>query len=291
MVSFFKLFLIMVIMEIRSSDSLNSYMMNVRNTPPISRRQEQEYFKMYRSGDLDARNKLIEANLRFVVSVAKEYQDYGLTLLELISEGNLGLFEAVYRFDENKGFKFITYAVWWVRQAILKALAEKSDTVGLPSNRHVDLMKCQRTQLELVQSLGREPTTSEIAEELSYTVTRVENAFGIDGKIVYLDREYGEDGPIPVHTVFGDEHALNPSLYPEEAEIKEIIYGALAEVNGRDREILLDYFGFRGKPLTLEQIGENIGITREGVRQRRNKNLKSIRESLVSRGLELSDFL
>ena len=273
-------------------DILNAYMQDIRGIPLLTKKEEEDCFKKYKAGDDEARNLLVEANQRFVVRVAKEYQNCGLTLIELISEGNIGLFEAVCRFDENRGFKFITYAVWWIKQSILKAIVQNPDTHRIPINRRSDLRICEETELQLGQVLGRNPTRYEIAEKLRYTLRRVEHAFETKVNDSFsLDQEYGDGDPAPLHAKVEDKEALDPNSYSEEMELTEAIQSILASLDGRNREIFLEYYGFNGKNLTLEQIGSIIGVTRERVRQIRDNKLEKIRQDFANRGLELSDFL
>ena len=237
----------------RASQSLDKYLQEIGEVPLLTPEEEIELARRIKQGDQEALEKLTKANLRFVVSVAKQYQNQGLSLGDLINEGNLGLIKAAKRFDETRGFKFISYAVWWIRQSILQALAEQSRVVRLPLNRVGALNKIGKTYAALEQALEREPSASEIAEQLDV----IEN----------------DHQPPPDHDL------MNESLKVE-------IERALATLTKREAEVVRLYFGLgQEHPLTLEEIGERFNLTRERVRQIKEKAIRRLRHASRSRAL------
>ncbi len=262
----------------RESNSLELYWNDIRHTQPLSRLQETEHFQRARADDEAARQALITANLRFVVSVAREYKEYGLSLVELISEGNVGLLEAVERFDETRGFKFITYAVWWIRQAILKALAEHGKIARPPISQINDLQKLEKESNALAQELGRTPTFAEISERIDISLERTINAVEVAQQDVSLDAPaFPDEEAAPVHAVLAADQE-DADLTLEKSQMQDIIWRCLNILDEREYHILRDYFGLEnGDPMTLEEIGETMGVTRERVRQLRNRALDKLR--------------
>ncbi len=261
-------------------DGVKTYYESIERSRPLSREEEIRYAKLARMGDIEARDKLVEANLRFVVSAAKEYQGLGLTLNELISEGNLGLLEAAERFDETRGFKFISYAVWWIRQAILKALAEQ-DVRRKPNSRTSDATKLSRVSDGLTQELGREPTLEELAEGADLSMVRVTNAANGKRYTESLDKEFGEGNGRNLLDTTRDETAEDPFMYTAGEEYKAKLRAAERELDERELKIIRLYFGLDDrKPLTLEQIGDMLGLTRERIRQIRDRALEKMRQRL-----------
>ena len=262
-----------------TTDAAELYWREIKDTEPLSREREVELFTRLRRGDESARQRIIEANLRFVVSVARDYKDYGLSLVELISEGNVGLLEAVKRFDETRGFKFITYAVWWIRQAILKALALQGRIARPPMSQINDLQKIEREAGRLAQSLGRAPTGAEIAERVDISAERTRNAMDVSQQDLSFDA--------PAYPGEGDSLlSLHPAPQDgvddlfEEAEMRDRLSSCLRLLDERESEIVRAYFGLGGgEPRTLEQIGDSLGVTRERVRQLRNRALEKLREN------------
>ena len=262
-----------------TTDAAELYWREIKDTEPLSREREVELFTRLRRGDESARQRIIEANLRFVVSVARDYKDYGLSLVELISEGNVGLLEAVKRFDETRGFKFITYAVWWIRQAILKALALQGRIARPPMSQINDLQKIEREAGRLAQSLGRTPTGAEIAERVDISAERTRNAMDVSQQDLSFDA--------PAYPGEGDSLlSLHPAPQDgvddlfEEAEMRDRLSSCLRLLDERESEIVRAYFGLGGgEPRTLEQIGDSLGVTRERVRQLRNRALEKLREN------------
>ena len=262
-----------------TTDAAELYWREIKDNEPLSREREVELFTRLRGGDEGARQRIIEANLRFVVSVARDYKDYGLSLGELISEGNVGLLEAVKRFDETRGFKFITYAVWWIRQAILKALALQGRVARPPMSQINDLQKIEREAGRLAQSLGRSPTGAEIAERVDISAERTRNALDVSQHDLSLDAPAYPDEAAPLLSVRAAPEAGADDLF-EEAEMRDRLSSCLGQLDEREGEIVRAYFGIGGaEPMTLEEIGLCLGVTRERVRQLRNRALTKLRDN------------
>ncbi len=261
-----------------NSAALNSYWRDIQHCAPVSREEEANLVRQAREGDDDALARLISANLRFVVSVAKEFRATGQPLNELISDGNVGLLEAARRFDERRGFKFITYAVWWIRQSILRALAERRRTVSAPSNRLADLKDVERSQLRLSQKLGRDPSLFEIYDDVGYSTQRVLRAMEVSAPDVHLDRSLYDNEEDPAVSSLFETDEPPPETVAEEHEFVDTIDRCLEILDGREREIIRRYYGFDGcLPMTLEQIGQTLGLTRERIRQLRDRGLAKLR--------------
>lgn len=270
----------------REDQSLDKYLQEIGEVDLIDAAEEVRLAKLVKQGNQDALNKLVQANLRFVVSVAKQYQNQGLSLGDLINEGNLGLIKAAKRFDETKGFKFISYAVWWIRQAILQALAEQSRIVRLPLNRVGALHKIGKVSSDLEQNYGREPSAEEIAEQLDMSSSEVTDTLKISSRHLSLDAPFQEGEDNRLLDVLEDEVQAPPDedLF-DEALQKEVVK-ALSTLTDRESEVIRLYFGIgREKPMTLEQIGTKFGLTRERVRQIKEKAIRRLRHSSRSRAL------
>ncbi len=270
----------------REDQSLDKYLQEIGEVDLIDAKEEVRLAKLVKKDDQDALNKLVQANLRFVVSVAKQYQNQGLSLGDLINEGNLGLIKAAKRFDETKGFKFISYAVWWIRQAILQALAEQSRIVRLPLNRVGALHKIGKVSSDLEQNFGREPSADEIAERLDMSSNEVTDTLKISSRHLSLDAPFQEGEDNRLLDVLEDEVQASPDeeLFGEALE-KEVVK-ALSTLTNREAEVIRLYFGIgREKPMTLEQIGTRFGLTRERVRQIKEKAIRRLRHSSRSRAL------
>ncbi|MFC1529539.1 RNA polymerase sigma factor RpoD/SigA [Gemmatimonadota bacterium] len=270
----------------REDQSLDKYLQEIGEVDLINAEEEVRLAKLVKQDDQDALNKLVQANLRFVVSVAKQYQNQGLSLGDLINEGNLGLIKAAKRFDETKGFKFISYAVWWIRQAILQALAEQSRIVRLPLNRVGALHKIGKVSSDLEQNYGREPSADEIAERLDMSSNEVTDTLKISSRHLSLDAPFQEGEDNRLLDVLEDEVQAPPDedLF-DEALQKEVVK-ALSTLTDREAEVIRLYFGIgREKPMTLEQIGTKFGLTRERVRQIKEKAIRRLRHSSRSRAL------
>ena len=267
--------------------SLDQYLKEISQYPLIDREEEVRLAKAIHKGEEEALNKLVRSNLRFVVSVAKKYQNQGVPLSDLINEGNLGLIRAAHKFDETKGIKFISYAVWWIRQAILQALAEQSRIVRVPLNRAGALHRIGRRSSALLQELGREPTVEEIAEELEITREEVERTLAISQSHLSLDAPVtpGEDNRLLDY--LPDQYAPGPEEEAYEHALKETVEDSLSTLKEREAKILRLYFGLDDQdPMTLEEIGALLGITRERVRQIKEKALLRLRHASRARFLE-----
>ena len=271
-----------------TSDLTDLYWRDIKEAQTLSRSEEVELFKLAKSGNEEARQKIILSNLRFVVRVAREYKDYGLSLVELISEGNFGLLEAVKRFDETRGFKFITYAVWWIRQAILKALAEQGKIAKPPLSQINDQQRMDKQAGALAHQLGRSPTFEEISESVDISAERTKNAWVAAQQDLFLDAPAFQDEEAPLMTVFaadqpgGDDDVM-------QGQLEHSVRACLQLLDNREYQIVSSYFGFDDlRPMTLEEIGETLGVTRERVRQLRNRALDKLRVQCGELLLEFS---
>jgi len=267
--------------------SLDLYLREIGETPLITAREEVLLAKRIREGDHIALEKLTKANLRFVVSVAKQYQNQGLSLADLINEGNIGLIKAAKRFDETRGFKFISYAVWWIRQAILQALAEQSRIVRLPLNRVGTLHKIGKISSSLEQEYGREPSPDEIARELELSTVEVSDTLKISNSHLSLDAPFSVSEDNSLMDVLEDEFQPAPDEALLVESLKVEIERALDSLNPREAEVVNLYFGLTiEKALTLEEIGARFGLTRERVRQIKEKAIRRLRHASRSRSLK-----
>jgi RNA polymerase primary sigma factor len=267
--------------------SLDQYLKDISIYPLINREEEVRLAQLIRLNDQEALDKLVRSNLRFVVSVAKKYQNQGVSLSDLINEGNLGLIRAAHKFDETKGIKFISYAVWWIRQAILQALAEQSRIVRVPLNRAGTLHRIGRRASALLQELGREATHAEIAEGMDITEEEVAKTMSISQTHLSLDAPMspGEDNRLLDY--LPDTMNATPDEQIFEKALTESIEEALSYLKEREAKILRLYFGLDGSdPMTLEEIGSLLGITRERVRQIKEKALSRLRHVSRARALE-----
>jgi RNA polymerase primary sigma factor len=274
----------------RESQSLDKYLQEIGKVDLISAEDEVDLAKRIREGDQVALEKLTKANLRFVVSVAKQYQNNGLTLGDLINEGNLGLIKAAKRFDEKRGFKFISYAVWWIRQSIMQALAEQSRIVRLPLNRVGSLTKISKTFSDLEQKFQREPSTEEVAEVIGVTTDEVLANLRVSGRHVSMDAPFaqGEDGSLL--DVLSDANESNPDQQLLTDSLTQEVQRALATLTQRESEVIGLYFGLNNNAsMTLEEIGEKFNLTRERVRQIKEKATRRLRHT--SRSATLKTYL
>ncbi|MBM3278215.1 MAG: RNA polymerase sigma factor RpoD/SigA [Candidatus Handelsmanbacteria bacterium] len=246
-------------------------------------------FERARAGDEESRQQLIRANLRFVVRVARDYKAYGLTLAELISEGNMGLLEAVKRFDETRGFKFITYAVWWIRQAILRALAEQGKIARPPMSQLNDHHKVEKEAGLLAHELGRLPTFDELTSSLDLSAERTRNAMAAAQQDLSFDAPIYQGEGAPLLSLFvSPEVGMDEVL--EREQMKNTLADCLRALDEREYQIVRDYFGLEDlEPMTLEEIGEAMGVTRERVRQLRNRALEKLRTHYRQRLVEFSN--
>lgn len=271
----------------RETPSLDKYLHEIGKVELISAEEEVELARRIRQGDGQALDKLIKANLRFVVSVSKQYQNQGLSLPDLINEGNLGLIKAAQRFDETRGFKFISYAVWWIRQSILQALAEQARIVRLPLNKIGSINKINKTFAELEQRYEREPSVQEIAQALEVAPDDVKEAIRSSGRHVSMDAPLtpGEEGTMYDVLLSPDSPAPDRGLITE--SLRKEIERALSTLTYREASIIRLYFGLNGKhPHTLEEIGEAFNLTRERVRQIKEKAIKRLKHTSRSKILK-----
>lgn len=271
----------------RENASLDKYLQEVARVQLITAEEEVELAKRIKEGDHLALEKLTKANLRFVVSVAKQYQNQGLGLGDLISEGNLGLIKAAQRFDETRGFKFISYAVWWIRQSIMQAIAEHARLVRLPLNRIGNLNKIHRVFRELEQKYEREPTEEEIAAQLEMTPQEVMDTLKLRARHTSMDAPIGESEDGTLLDVLIDDEEVTPDDDLMSDSLKVEIGRALNTLTHREREVIIYFFGLnQNSALTLEEIGNHLGLTRERVRQIKEKAVRRLRHTNRSRTLK-----
>ena len=255
---------------------LAQYLEDIATSTPLGGREESALAKRIRAGDDEARNALVEANLRFVISISKEYQNRGLSLAELISAGNVGLITAAERFDETRGYKFISYAVWWIRQAVLQALMEQS-TVRLPVNRRDLLAKILRAHEDL-QSRGGSVTVEKVAQSLDIAPEKVEQALVDNQPVCYLDAPFEDGENRSMIDVLSDEKGRSPEDEVFSQVLREDVDSVLDRLNARESEVIRLYFGLSGEPpLTLDEIGGRFKLTRERVRQIKELALDKLR--------------
>lgn len=268
--------------------SLDLYLHEINKTPLLKREEEQELARRIRKGDQGAVDQLVRANLRFVVSIAKQYANQGLSLEDLINDGNVGLIKAAHRFDEKRGYKFISYAVWWIRQAMLQSLAEHSRIVRLPLNRAGTLYRIGKASRQLDQELGRSPSAKEIANKLKISEEEVRDTMHIANTHVSLDDPYSNDqDDNALVDYLMDENAQMPDDQTFEHALSDDMERALDTLAERERQILSMYFGLKGEdPLTLEEIGQKLGLTRERIRQIKEKAIGRLRHSSRAKYLQ-----
>jgi len=268
----------------RETASLDKYLQEIGKVDLITADEEVELAQKIKAGDQFALEKLTKANLRFVVSVAKQYQNQGLTLPDLINEGNLGLIKAAKRFDETRGFKFISYAVWWIRQSILQALAEQSRIVRLPLNKIGSINKINKTYARLEQENERVPSAEEIAKELDMTVSDVKESMKNSGRHVSMDAPLieGEDSNLYDVLDYGESPNPDGSLLHESLQVESL--RALETLTPREADVVKLYFGLGDQhPMTLEEIGETFDLTRERVRQIKEKAIRRLKHTSRSK--------
>ena len=261
----------------RESASLDKYLQEIGKEDLITVEEEDELAQRIRKGDQRALEKLTRANLRFVVSVAKQYQNQGLSLPDLINEGNLGLIKAAEKFDETRGFKFISYAVWWIRQSILQALAEQSRIVRLPLNQVGSLNKINKAFSRFEQEHERRPSPEELAETLDLPAEKVADTLRVSGRHISVDAPFveGEDNSLLDVLVNDDSPVADKTLINESLSTE--VERALATLTERERDIIRLFFGINCQEMTLEEIGEKFGLTRERVRQIKEKAIRRLR--------------
>ena len=270
----------------RESESLDKYLQEIGHEELISIDEEVELAQRIRKGDQRALERLTRANLRFVVSVAKQYQNQGLSLPDLINEGNVGLIKAAEKFDETRGFKFISYAVWWIRQSILQAIAEQSRIVRLPLNQVGSVNKIARVLSKFEQENERRPSAEEISERLDLPVDKVDVAMNASGRHVSVEAPFAEGGDNSLRDVTVNDNAPSADRELVRESLREEIRSALKMLNHRERSIIEAYYGLGTQELTLEEIGAKFGLTRERVRQIREKAIKRLRDNSRNKSLK-----
>ena len=271
----------------RETASLDKYLQEIGKVDLITAEEEVELAQRVKQGDQLALEKLTKANLRFVVSVAKQYQNQGLTLPDLINEGNLGLIKAAQRFDETRGFKFISYAVWWIRQSILQALAEQSRIVRLPLNKIGSINKINKTYAFLEQSHERPPSAEEIANELDMTINDVKESMKNSGRHVSMDAPLVEGEDSNLYDVLRSGESPNPDKELIHESLRTEIERALETLTPREADVIKLYFGLGNHhPMTLEEIGETFDLTRERVRQIKEKVIRRLKHTSRSKILK-----
>lgn len=270
----------------RESDSLDKYLQEIGHEELISVEEEVELAQRIKKGDRKALEKLTKANLRFVVSVAKQYQNQGLSLPDLINEGNVGLIKAAEKFDETRGFKFISYAVWWIRQSILQAIAEQSRIVRLPLNQVGSVNKINRALNKFEQENERRPSIDEIADKVDIPHDKIEEAMKVNSRHVSVDAPFaeGEDNSLLDVLPNNDSPMADKTLVLE--SLREEINRALQTLNERERNIIEAFFGINQPKMTLEEIGDKYGLTRERVRQIKEKAIRRLRHNTKNKLLK-----
>ena len=274
----------------RGEDSVQLYLRSIGRIKLLSATEEIELARRIGKGDEIAKKRLVQANLRLVVSVAKKYQNRGLPFLDLIQEGNLGLIRAAEKFDPERGYKFSTYATWWIRQGITRALADKSRTIRVPVHMVETINNLRKVTRKLSQELGRRPTMEELARAMNVSLTKIKEILAANRTPVSLDTPYGEEDDNSLGELVQDESTTPPELKTESNLMAIDIRGVLSVLTPREREILILRYGLQdGQTRTLEQVGKLVGITRERTRQIELKALRALRQSEVSN--KLRDYL
>lgn len=271
----------------RETASLDKYLQEIGKVELITAEEEVELARRIRQGDQAALEKLTKANLRFVVSVSKQYQNQGLSLPDLINEGNLGLIKAAQRFDETRGFKFISYAVWWIRQSILQALAEQSRIVRLPLNKIGSINKINKAFSKLEQEFEREPSADEIAEVLELTENDVKESMKNSGRHISMDAPLVQGEESNMYDVLRSSDSPSPDAGLNIDSLRKEIDRALSTLTSREADVIRYYFGLNGEhAMTLEEIGEEFDLTRERVRQIKEKAIRRLKQTSRSKILK-----
>jgi len=272
----------------RDSQSLDKYLTEISREDMINAEQEVELAKRIKKGDQRALEKLVRANLRFVVSVSKQYQNQGLTLPDLINEGNLGLIKAAQRFDETRGFKFISYAVWWIRQSILQAIAEQSRIVRLPLNQVGSLNKINKAYAQLEQQYERPPVADELASALEIPEEKVKDTMSVSGRHVSVDAPLKEDEDFSLLDLISNNESPSADGDLMRESLQKEIERSLETLTERERDVIRLFFGIgMNHGLTLEEIGDKFDLTRERVRQIKEKAIRRLRQNSRSRLLKM----
>lgn len=268
-------------------DGVKAYLKSIGNHPRLNFEQEKELSVKALAGDRSAINALVECNLLLVVSVAKRYYGCGLPLLDLIQEGNLGLIKAAEKYDGSKGFRFSTYATYWIRQAISRALGDQSRTIRIPANIVELLSKIKKATSELTQATNRQPTDKEIADFLNVELEKVQTALDVSQSVSSLDVPVDDDGETCMGDLIEDSHADNPFAKMVREANQQIVESVLSTLSVKEAEVLRMRFGINAvKPMTLEEVGKHYGVTRERIRQVENKAIRKLRNPLRARMLQ-----
>ncbi|MCR9366840.1 RNA polymerase sigma factor RpoS [Vibrio antiquarius] len=274
----------------KSLDATQLYLGEIGFSPLLTAEEEVLYARRALRGDEAARKRMIESNLRLVVKISRRYSNRGLALLDLIEEGNLGLIRAVEKFDPERGFRFSTYATWWIRQTIERALMNQTRTIRLPIHVVKELNIYLRTARELSQKLDHEPTAEEIAAQLDIPVEDVSKMLRLNERISSVDTPIGGDGEKALLDIIPDANNSDPELSTQDDDIKSSLIHWLEELNPKQKEVLARRFGLLGyEPSTLEEVGREIGLTRERVRQIQVEGLRRLREVLIKQGLNMEN--
>lgn len=270
-------------MQNDEQESLDIYLRQISTVPLITVKEEIELADRIKKGDEKAREHMITANLRLVVKIAKEYSNIGLSLLDLINEGNIGLMKAVERFDPTKGGKLSTYAAWWIKQSIKRALANQSKTIRLPVHMVDRVTQIRRTSAQLAEKLGRDPTDEELASEMNLPVARITLLKSVSRKPASLDSPLGENEGSTLGEMVADEKSGNPYEHLQSKSLIGDVNRVLAQLEPREADIIRLRFGLEGlEPLTLEEVGDKIGVTRERVRQLQEQALRQLRKNMAT---------
>lgn len=273
-----------------TDSSISWYLDQINRIPLLSRELEDTLARAARDGDEKSKNDLIKANLRFVVSIAKKYQTSGISLLDLINEGNLGLIKAAEKFDPDRGFHFISYAVWWIRQSIMLAISQKSSLIRLPLNRTADLQKIERVHKKLENKLGREPSAGEIAEELEMDNEEINHLRNITQDFISLDTTLGDSDDTTILDMVVDHKADSPDYHLFEESLAGSLNEVLDTLTDSEKEILCMRYGLNGyEPMSLQQIGDRFNLSKERIRQIEKKAIRRLRHP--SRSYKLKSYI